>query len=133
MELEQILMTIAGTGGLSAIIVAIINKCPNFKIKKKKKKINYSKTVKRFEKLLEKSNLPDDYEFMVFIILNMVRLEELYVYKCDDNISRCITDIMLKNNYLRISNDRKYKWNMEQEELGILLDYYDRLSTKTTH
>lgn len=125
---KQFLIGVLGTSGLSAIVVAIINKCPNFKIKRKKKKINYSKVVRKFKKLLKKYNLVNVSESMIYVIFNVLNSGQLNIYQCTDKESECIINMLLKENYLYITQKKEYKWNRKQEELVVLLDYYYKLT-----
>lgn len=128
MELKNFLTCVFGTGGLSAIIVAVINKCQNLKIKRKNKNINYFKIVKKFKKLLKKYNLVNVSESMIYVIFNVLNSGQLNIYQCTDKESECIINMLLKENYLYITQKKEYKWNRKQEELVVLLDYYYKLT-----
>lgn len=128
MELKNFLTCVFGMGGLSAIIVAVINKCPNLKIKRKNKNINYFKVVKKFKKLLTKYNLVNVSESMIYVIFNVLNSGQLNIYQCTDKESECIINMLLKENYLYITQKKEYKWNRKQEELVVLLDYYYKLT-----
>lgn len=128
MELKNFLTCVFGTGGLSAIIVAVINKCPNLKIKRKNKNINYFKIVKKFKKLLKKYNLVNVSESMIYVIFDVLNSGQLNIYQCTDKESECIINMLLKENYLYITQKKEYKWNRKQEELVVLLDYYYKLT-----
>ena len=81
MELKNFLTCVFGTGGLSAIIVAVINKCQNLKIKRKNKNINYFKIVKKFKKLLKKYNLVNVSESMIYVIFDVLNSGQLNIYQ----------------------------------------------------
>lgn len=128
MELKNFLTCVFGTGGLSAIIVSVINKCQNLKIKRKNKNINYFKIVKKFKKLLKKYNLVNVSESMIYVIFDVLNSGQLNIYQCTDKESECIINMLLKENYLYITQKKEYKWNRKQEELVVLLDYYYKLT-----
>ena len=78
--------------------------------------------------ILTKYNLVNVSESMIYVIFNVLNSGQLNIYQCTDKESECIINMLLKENYLYITQKKEYKWNRKQEELVVLLDYYYKLT-----